>query len=90
MVSSHAKQYIGEAESARTGGYEALGDVEGFDALKRVAPASLVVARDLGGGDGDVELALCEAVQLLQHEVKDIQPGGVLYQARDVDSEGVG
>ena len=59
--------------SGRTCGEDALGDVEGLDTLERVRATRLVVARDLGGGDGHLELALCEAVQLLEEEVEDVE-----------------
>ena len=57
----------------RTGRDEALGDVEGLDALERVGAARFVVCGNLRCGSGDIELALCKRVELLKEEVEDVE-----------------
>ena len=63
----------GREREGRTCGVDALRDVEGLDALERVAAARLVVARDLRRRDVGLELALGEAVELLEEEVEDVE-----------------
>lgn len=53
---------------------DALREPECFNLLPRVRPLVLVVCRDVVAAHRDVVFAICEAVQLLKHEVEDVKP----------------